>query len=196
MSKGRRGNGEGSIYQRKNGMWAAEISLEDGTRKTYYGKTRRVVQEKLKTALHEQQQGSLITAPRQTVAQFLHTWLEESQRHSVKPRTYERYEEVVRLHIVPVLGTYQLQKLTAQHVQAFYARKLKEGLSPTTINSFHTVLHKALDTARKWKQVAENVCDLVSPPHAAHFEIQPLTVERSEERRVGKECRSRWSPYH
>ena len=25
---------------------------------------------------------------------------------------------------------------------------------------------------------------------------QPATVERSEERRVGKECRSRWSPYH
>ena len=23
-----------------------------------------------------------------------------------------------------------------------------------------------------------------------------LTPERSEERRVGKECRSRWSPYH
>src|SRR2546430_2228342 len=25
---------------------------------------------------------------------------------------------------------------------------------------------------------------------------QKLTEERSEERRVGKECRSRWSPYH
>ena len=24
----------------------------------------------------------------------------------------------------------------------------------------------------------------------------PTTVDRSEERRVGKECRSRWSPYH
>ena len=24
----------------------------------------------------------------------------------------------------------------------------------------------------------------------------PLTTWRSEERRVGKECRSRWSPYH
>ena len=23
-----------------------------------------------------------------------------------------------------------------------------------------------------------------------------LTITRSEERRVGKECRSRWSPYH
>ena len=26
--------------------------------------------------------------------------------------------------------------------------------------------------------------------------IDPETRERSEERRVGKECRSRWSPYH
>ena len=24
----------------------------------------------------------------------------------------------------------------------------------------------------------------------------PIEAERSEERRVGKECRSRWSPYH
>ncbi len=27
-------------------------------------------------------------------------------------------------------------------------------------------------------------------------EIEDIGVERSEERRVGKECRSRWSPYH
>ena len=29
------------------------------------------------------------------------------------------------------------------------------------------------------------------PPAASH-----RTDDRSEERRVGKECRSRWSPYH
>ena len=27
-------------------------------------------------------------------------------------------------------------------------------------------------------------------------ELLELQEERSEERRVGKECRSRWSPYH
>ena len=26
--------------------------------------------------------------------------------------------------------------------------------------------------------------------------LNALTIGRSEERRVGKECRSRWSPYH
>src|SRR5712691_5317906 len=29
-----------------------------------------------------------------------------------------------------------------------------------------------------------------------HFELLRAKMERSEERRVGKECRSRWSPYH
>ena len=31
---------------------------------------------------------------------------------------------------------------------------------------------------------------------ARKAKTQELTPERSEERRVGKECRSRWSPYH
>ena len=26
--------------------------------------------------------------------------------------------------------------------------------------------------------------------------VEQLQAQRSEERRVGKECRSRWSPYH
>ena len=30
----------------------------------------------------------------------------------------------------------------------------------------------------------------------APFTVQALCSTRSEERRVGKECRSRWSPYH
>ena len=29
-----------------------------------------------------------------------------------------------------------------------------------------------------------------------HFSMDPKEQLRSEERRVGKECRSRWSPYH
>ena len=50
-------------------------------------------------------------------------------------RTYERYEGFVRLHVVPVIGRIQLQKLSAQHIQGLYARKLDEGLSPTTVNT-------------------------------------------------------------
>src|SRR5256885_6315744 len=39
-----------------------------------------------------------------------------------------------------------------------------------------------------WRTLRVTVVSIGPGPHA--------TVERSEERRVGKECRSRWSPYH
>ena len=32
--------------------------------------------------------------------------------------------------------------------------------------------------------------------HDVHTTLERQVAERSEERRVGKECRSRWSPYH
>ena len=36
-----------------------------------------------------------------------------------------------------------------------------------------------------------------APPHAgAQDGGESVIAKRSEERRVGKECRSRWSPYH
>ena len=32
--------------------------------------------------------------------------------------------------------------------------------------------------------------------HLGHIGVKRMKKLRSEERRVGKECRSRWSPYH
>lgn len=146
---GRRGNGEGSVYKQRNGLWAASISFERGKRKYFYGKTRKEVQEKLAAALQQQKQRMLVATPQQTVGQFLTDWLKQTHKHSVRPRTYERYEEAIRLHLIPVLGKHQLQKLSAQHVQAFYARMTEEGFSPSTVVYYHSVLHNALGTAVK-----------------------------------------------
>ena len=67
----KRGHGEGSIYQRKDGRWAASITVEGRKRKTLYGKTRKQVQEKLRVALNEQKQGTLVSGSQQTVKQYL-----------------------------------------------------------------------------------------------------------------------------
>ena len=42
----------------------------------------------------------------------------------------------------------------------------------------------------KWKKIKEEYEEYVLPVAG------DLIKDRSEERRVGKECRSRWSPYH
>jgi len=175
-----RGHGEGSIYHRNDGRWAASISLEDGKRKTFYGKTRKEVQEQLKVALREQQQGLLLAGPQQTVEQFLTQWLED-HKGAIRIRTYERYEELARLHILPALGHHPLQKLTPQHIQAFYTKKLKEGLPPTTVNLLHALLHKALDDAVRLSAVTRNASDAASAPSRAHYEIQPFSIEQAQQ---------------
>src|SRR5258707_6487459 len=154
-----RGHGEGSIYQRQDGRWAASITLEGHKRKTFYGKTRKEVQEKLRVALNEQKQGTLATGPQQTVKQYLEHWLEEVHKPTVRVSTYQGYRMSLDNHILPVLGHLQLQKLTPQHVQAFYMRKLKEGLSAKTVRNLHGLLHKAFDNAVRWGLVPRNVCD-------------------------------------
>ena len=44
-------------------------------------------------------------------------------------------------------------------------------------------------SGRNILETIAEICSLVDGPVSAE-------VTRSEERRVGKECRSRWSPYH
>ena len=38
--------------------------------------------------------------------------------------------------------------------------------------------------------------EIIATRNRAIAELERRGYERSEERRVGKECRSRWSPYH
>ncbi len=178
--KEKRANGEGSVYFRaSDNKWVGSVTLDNGKRKVFYGKTKKEAREKMNKALYEQKQGMLVATPRQTVEQFLMQWL-DGHRSSIRSRTHERYEEYVRLHIVPVIGHIQLQKLTAQHIKALYSKKLDEGLSPTTVNSLHGVLHKALEDAVKWELVVKNVSHIVDPPRRAHYEITALTMEQAQ----------------
>jgi len=176
--KEKHANGEGSVYFRaSDNKWVGSIT-HNGKRKVFYGKTKKEARDKMNNALYEQQKGTLPTTSKQTVAQFLDHWLENTQKASVRPRTYERYEEVIRLHINPAIGRHQLQKLTAQHIEVFYAKKLEQGLSPRTVNTFHNILHKALDKARKLSLVAVNVSELVDRPRVEETEINPLSLEQ------------------
>jgi hypothetical protein len=53
-------------------------------------------------------------------------WLKGSARNSVSQSTFERYEQVVRLHISPEMGMSKLRDLSPPHLQAFYRKKLDE----------------------------------------------------------------------
>ena len=56
---------------------------------------------------------------------------------SVRDRTWERHEQVVRLHLKPTIGSVKLDRLNALQVQSVYGRKLDAGLSPRSVEIIH-----------------------------------------------------------
>ena len=176
---GRRGNQEGSITQLSDGRWQARVTLESSQRKALYGKTRAEAQQKLTAALRDRDRGLPVGLDeRQTVGQYLVAWL-ETVRPTIRPRTWQRYHELLTLHAVPSLGKVSLAKLTAQQVQRLYSVKLAEGLSRTTVHHLHAVLHRALSQAERLGLVARNVTALVDPPRLAEHELRVLDREQS-----------------
>ena len=174
----KRGSGEGSIYKRSDGRWVGVVDLGwlDGkrNRKSMYAKTRKEVQEKLNTALISHRRGLSFHSENLTVRQFLFDWLTESVKPTVRPRTYQSYSELVRLHLEPSLGRIRLSRLTSRDVRKLVNSKLNAGLSPRRVQYIHAVLRKALSQAEKDGLVARNVSKLADAPKVEQSEISPF----------------------
>jgi len=179
----RRGNSEGSIYERADGRWTASIDLGYSggrrRRKAFYGATRREVADKLTAALRARQQGLPIVGERLTLAAFLTRWLEDSARPTLRPRTFASYKMIVDHHLTPAFGRLPLAKLAPDAVQRYLNDKRASGLSARSVQYHHAVLRRALNQAERWGLVPRNVARLVSPPRVEHPEPQPLTPEQA-----------------
>ncbi len=179
---GKRGNGEGTITRRKNGGWMGQYvvhTAEGRKRRTVYGKTRKEVAEKLAKALSDREGGLVFDAGRLTVGEYLGRWLEDSVRDTVRQRTWERYEQIARVHIKPALGRIKLKALTPAHVRGLYREKLDAGLAPRTVQYVHVTLHKALKQAVADGLIPRNAAEAVKAPRPAKKEIRPLSNEQA-----------------
>jgi integrase len=89
----------------------------------------------------------------------------------VSPRTAERYGELAKKNISPLIGSIQLAKLTPVAISTAYStalssgrRKGSGGLSPRTVHHCHRVLKQALAQAVRWQMLSRSPADAVDPP--------------------------------
>lgn len=179
-AKKRHPKGVGSVFQRSDGRWIAQITIEDGKQKQFYAKSEKEANVKLRKALDELERGALITEKDQTLRHYLEHWLENVQRPSLKISSYLRYRDILDKHLFPALGHLTLQKLKPEHLEALYARKEKEGLSARSIRLIHGVLHQAIEKAVRRRLIAHNVCDDVTLPRVTRYEVQTLNEEQAQ----------------
>jgi integrase len=174
----RRGNGEGSVYRRGDGRVVGEYVDANGKRRYVSGKSKTEVKAKLRKLLADRDKGIAYDSENLTVSGYLDRWL-DAIRGTVRDRTWERHEQVVRLHLGPTIGNVRLDRLNALQVQSVYGRKLEAGLSPRSVEIIHTTLHKALKQAVGLTLIPRNVAEAATPPRPVGKEIKPLSREQA-----------------
>ena len=70
-------------------------------------------------------------------------------------------------------------------------------ISALDFNQDFFIKMKPFENTKEGAGIVEKmIADVLADNHQFKYVVIGMESTRSEERRVGKECRSRWSPYH
>ncbi len=114
--------------------------------------------------------------------EWLESWLKNYIRPTAKPRTFIRYSEIVRQHLIPEIGGYELDELSALTLQRYITRLLssgnlknENGLSTSAVNSIITVIQGSLKTAYDLKLSSDYFGDRLKRPKTEERKIDCFT---------------------
>ena len=189
----RRANGEGTIYKRPDGRYAgaAFVPMAGGGRDRIwvYGRTREEARDKLDDLMRQADDGIPRARERQSVAEYLDYWLEHVVRPEKRATTFNGYESIVRLHIVPVIGRKKLDELGPADVRKLLAALREKEisgsgggprrLSARMVQFAHAVLRNALSNAVREELIGRNVAKLVqvsNPEYDVGTSLDPVAA--------------------
>lgn len=188
MSKKRaRGNGDADVWPRKNKegkiigyRGSYRVHTASGKKRRYVsGKTKSETRAALNKANADADRGLVFDAQDLRLGEYLDRWLTHT-KGTVRQRTWERYEQIARVHLKPAFGHLKLKSLSLTHVRGLYREKLDSGLAPRTVQYLHTTLSRALKDAVTEGLVPRNVAKGVKAPRPAKKEINPLSPEQAQ----------------
>jgi integrase len=164
VQRTRRSRGEGTIYVRPDGLWVAQFTLPSGKRKTKYGKNQQTVRSWLLEARKAAKDGFMTDVGNITFGELIERYYNDVALHTLKPKTLESYETLIRLHIKPELGNIKLNQLTPVHLQTLYSEKIKAGYSKRTVQYIHSIIRRILSQGLKWGMTVRNIADATDAP--------------------------------
>ncbi len=174
----------GEIKQRSPGSWQIRVFLgrdEHGKRirknETVQGK-KADAERRLREILGQMDRGVVPSVERYKLGEWLQLWLAEVISPNREQKTYDRYEGVVRLHLVPHLGGVEISRLTPRQVRDLETKLLNEGMDPIGVQMVHNVLSGAMKHALRMELIFRDPVALVSPPSAPSTEAYSPGMEQ------------------
>lgn len=160
----RRGNNEGTIYQRKDGLWCGQVVIgykPDGklNRKTLYGKSRQEVAIKIAKHSNEVFENGYTSVSASDAREFCvlyDDWFTTFKAPNISSQTQERYRNFIKNHFNPAFGTAQVDEIDLKRFQRFFNEKAKNGYAIQTIKHMKQALSQFYEYAVKRKLVSYN----------------------------------------
>ena len=189
----KRGNGEGSIrHNIERNRWEGRLSA-NGTRRMVTAKTRRELTERMRTAQRAADHGSLPARADLALGRYLERWINDVVPGTVSAATEGQYREVLRLYVIPRLGTKRLATLSPNDVDAMLrdmatpTATRPQGYSPTARRLARSVLRRALRRAEAEGLITRNAAALANSVRQDRKEKRTLSPDQA--RRLLEEAR-------
>ena len=168
---GRRGNNEGSIYQRKDGRWCGAVTTGYDTkgkqkRKTVYGKSRQEVARKIAEEVAKVlNYGYSKVAPttERNFEALCKEWFDLFVAGTTGSVTETNRRYLLLCHIFPAFGKYDIQDVTVERLQRFFNDKVQ---------------HYAPDTVHKMKNLLNNFFKYAKPKYVLDNPVDDVTIKR------------------
>lgn len=175
---GKRSNGEGTIFKRKDGRWCAAYYDKEYNRRYVYGQTQKEVKQKLK---EKKGAKKLKKNKSVTLQDWVLEYLEKYKKNELKITTYDSYFCIYRKHILESkIGKMQLENVSLEILQNYYNRKIKEGYSSKTVREIGTIINSALNMAVRTRLLTENPNLYTTIPKKEKYEAKILSKEEVE----------------
>lgn len=168
------GKGVSVYFQEGQNRWMCSVKLDNGKRKYISGSVGaefEQCEEKFRMAIEEVKRGARVNPDNQTIKEYIVSWLEE-RKIKLKRGTYPKWKNFIEAHVIPDLGSYQLQKFRREHAQVWISGLIKKGLAASSIHIYHRILKAALKDAVKRKIISENPCEDTILPRVEEKEMR------------------------
>ncbi len=157
----RRGNREGSIYQRKDGRWVGIATVgynDDGKiiRKSIYGKSRMEVANKLNELTNRIETNNYDYVNKSTFSQLMTEWLLVFKKTQVSPRTFEGVFRNFKLHIEPKIGNMKIDEVNSIVIQKILNSMLEQDYSLAVVKKIKFIFNQFFNYAVDHKMVETN----------------------------------------
>lgn len=184
------------ISQRKDGLYTARFTDNEGRRKQKYFKKLQDCRNWIADAKFKDAHGGINTFEDMTVSEWFDYWINNIKGNTAKYNTIYSYKCRFKQNIEPCIGNMLLIKIKPLHCQNVLNEMASSGYKITTINLVRTVMRAFFDDAVENELITKNPVVKTVKCTIQNADLQAKKAMTIEEQKIFIEAIKKYSYYY